>query len=97
MLDVEALRASLEVIRILEEFDISYLVGGSLASSFHGTPRSTNDVDLVVDLKTAHVPLLAAALEAQFYLDPNQIRAAVRRRSSFNIIFLETMFKIIST
>lgn len=94
MLDVGALRASLEVIRILEELDVPYLVGGSLASSFHGTPRSTNDVDLVADLKLAHVPLLAAALEAEFYLDRDRMLGAVRSRSSFNIIFLETMFKV---
>ena len=97
MLDVGALRASLEVIRVLEDLDVPYLVGGSLASSFHGTPRSTNDVDLVADLRLAHVPLLAAALEADFYLDRDRIRSAVRSRSSFNIIFLETMFKAASS
>ncbi len=94
MFDLEALRASLEVIRVLEELDVPYLVGGSLASSFHGTPRSTNDADLVADLRLANVPLLAAALETEFYLDRDQIRDAVRRRSSFNIIYLETMFKV---
>ena len=94
MFDLEALRASLKVIRALEELDVPYLVGGSLASSFHGTPRSTNDADLVADLRRAHVPLLAAALEAEFYLDRGRIRDAVRRRSSFNVIYLETMFKV---
>ncbi len=94
MFDLEALRASLEVIRALEELDVPYLVGGSLASSFHGTPRSTNDADLVADLKLAHVPLLAATLEADFYLDRDRIRDAVRGRSSFNVIYLETMFKV---
>ena len=94
MFDLEALQASLKVIRALEELDVPYLVGGSLASSFHGTPRSTNDADLVADLRRAHVPLLAAALEAEFYLDRGRIRDAVRRRSSFNVIYLETMFKV---
>ena len=94
MLDLEALRASLEVIRVLDDLDVPYLVGGSLASSFHGTPRSTNDADLVADLRLANVPLFAAALEAEFYLDPDRIRNAVRARSSFNVIYLETMFKV---
>ncbi len=94
MFDLEAIRASLDVIRTLEELDVPYLVGGSLASSFHGTPRSTNDADLVADLRLAHVPLLAAALEAEFYLDRVRIRDAVRRRSSFNLIYLATMFKV---
>ena len=94
MFDLEALRASLEVITVLEDLDIPYLVGGSLASSFHGTPRSTNDADLVADLRLATVPHFAAALEADFYLDRDRIRDAVRRRSSFNVIYLETMFKV---
>ncbi len=94
MFDLEALRASLEIIRTLEELDVPYLVAGSLASSLHGTPRSTNDADLVADLRLAHVPLLAAALEAEFYLDRDRIRDAVQRRSSFNVIYLETMFKV---
>jgi hypothetical protein len=36
--------------RIAQEFErcgIRYSVGGSLASSLHGIPRATNDVDMV--------------------------------------------------
>jgi len=94
MFDFAALGASLEVIHTLEKLDVPYMVGGSLASSFHGTPRSTNDADLIADLRLANVPLFAATLEAEFYLDRDRIRDAVRRRSSFNIICLETMFKV---
>ena len=88
------LEAALAVIRVLQDLRVDYLVGGSLASSLHGTPRSTNDVDLVVDLKLIHVPLLAARLEDAFYFDADRARQAVRRRSSFNVIYLRTMFKI---
>ena len=94
MFDLEALRASLEVIRTLEEIDVPYLLGGSLASSFHGIPRSTNDADLVAELRLAHVHPLAAALETELYLDRDRIRQAVRNRSSFNVIYLKTMFKV---
>jgi hypothetical protein len=33
----------------LEKLQISHLVGGSLASSVHGVPRATQDVDVVAD------------------------------------------------
>lgn len=89
-----ALEAALQAIQALEGLRVDYLVGGSLASSIHGTPRSTNDVDLVVDLKLAHVPLLVGALGDDFYIDADRARQAVRQKSSFNIIFLHTMFKI---
>ena len=45
----------LEVLKLvlaqLERMGLPYMVGGSLASSFYGRPRSTYDADLVVDLK----------------------------------------------
>ncbi len=94
MFQADAFEACLPVIRALEELGIDYLVGGSLASSFHGTPRSTDDVDLVADLKPAHALLLAAKLEGEYYLDLDRIRHAIRARSSFNVIYLRTMFKV---
>ncbi len=90
----EALEACLKVVQVLEQIGVDYLVGGSLASSAHGIPRSTNAADLVADLRLTHVPLLVAALEKTFYLDADRIRHAVRQKTSFNVIFLETMFKV---
>ncbi len=94
MAQPEAFEASLPLIEVLEELHVDYLVGGSLASSYHGTPRSTQDVDLVADLKPAHVPLLIGRLEDRYYMDRGRMLKAVRARTSFNVIFLRTMFKI---
>jgi hypothetical protein len=69
-------------------------VGGSLASSLHGIPRSTNDVDLVADLQARHVDPLIRALADRFYVPEDRVRDAVERRASFNVIHLETMFKV---
>lgn len=41
MFNTEAFEASLAVIRAFEKWKIDYLVGGSLASSYHGMPRAT--------------------------------------------------------
>ncbi|MFL5537537.1 MAG: hypothetical protein ACJ8J0_01010 [Longimicrobiaceae bacterium] len=90
----EELEIALQVTRVFEALDVPYLVGGSLASSYHGLPRSTQDADLVADLTSSHVPLLVSALRDSFYLDEAAIRDAVERRSTFNLIHLETMFKV---
>jgi len=90
----EILEITLYVTQTLERLGVPYLVGGSLASSLHGTPRATQDVDLVAELRLQHVPALVAALEETFYVDHEMIRDAIRRRSSFNVIHLETMFKV---
>jgi hypothetical protein len=90
----EALQIALQVIDILDELGISYHLGGSLASSLHGVPRQTRDVDLVVDLPLALVPTLVSRLEKDFYVDADRARSAVRRRSSFNIIHLASALKL---
>jgi hypothetical protein len=69
-------------------------VGGSLASSLHGIPRSTQDADVVADMKPIHIEPFVKALESEFYVDADMIREAVNKRSSFNVIHLETMFKV---
>lgn len=90
----EILEATLEVSRALEELGIPYLLGGSLASSLYGIPRTTQDADLVVDLKAQDIPRLVAALEARFYIDSERALDAVRRRASFNVIHLTTASKV---
>jgi hypothetical protein len=67
---------------------------GSFASNFHGVPRMTQDADLVVELGEAPAPLLVAALDRDFYVSEEAIRDAVRRRGMFNVIHLETGFKV---
>ena len=90
----DAIRVSLIVTRILEELGVPYLIGGSVASIIHGEPRLTNDIDLVADISEEQVPQLVAALETDFYVDDRAIRRAIRERRSFNILYLETMYKV---
>lgn len=85
---------TLKVVEILEAHQIRYFIGGSFASAIHGVVRMTADVDIVVDLKMEHVDPLVRALEDEFYVDADAIRDAVRRRQSFNLIHLATMFKV---
>jgi len=63
----EAFEVVLEVTRVLEELDVPYVVGGSLASSVHGIPRSTQDADLVADFRPHHVPSFLGKIEGLFY------------------------------
>jgi hypothetical protein len=90
----DALAVTLAVAGVLEELKVPYLLGGSLASSLHGIPRSTQDADLVADLQAEHVLPLVAALRPSFYVDEERVADAVRRRGSFNAIHLPTMTKV---
>jgi len=90
----EPLRITLLVARALEHLEVRYLVGGSLASSLHGIPRSTQDADLVADLQPRHAGPLVSLLKEDFYIDEERVRDAVLRRASFNTIHLKTMTKV---
>jgi hypothetical protein len=90
----EPVAVTLSVIEALDTLGVPYLIGGSLASAVHGVARATVDTDLVADLRPEHAEPLAQTLRDAFYVDAESIQDAIRRRSSFNVIHLETMFKV---
>lgn len=78
----------------LDLLEVPYMVGGSLASSTHGLPRLTNDIDLVAKIDAAIVDALVVELQPEFYVDAGQIRSALIRGRSVNVIHLKSGFKI---
>jgi hypothetical protein len=90
----EALKVVLEVTRPLDELGVPYVVGGSLASSLHGVPRTTQDADLVADLRPVHIQAFVDAISRSFYISPERVAQAVSRRSSFNLVHHGTGIKV---
>lgn len=90
----EALAVTARVAAALDDLGVSYVVVGSLASSLHGVPRSTQDADVVAALAEQHVDQLVAKLIGEFYVDGERVRGAVSSGRSFNVIHLQTMFKV---
>lgn len=82
----EPIRVLFQVADVLERLAIPYAVGGSLASSHHGEPRSTNDIDIVIALRVDQAAALAAALSPGFHVDEVSVREAIARRRSFNVV-----------
>jgi hypothetical protein len=78
----------------LESCGVRYVVGGSLASSVSGEPRSTLDVDIVVEMSEADVHRVVAALAPEFEVDDRAIMRAVRSRSSVNVFHRSTAIKV---
>ncbi len=82
---------------VLTEFDrleIAYYIGGSVASSLYGEPRSTLDVDIGADLTGAVLSELASHLVNDFYVSEPAMRDAVQRGRCFNLIHLATSLKV---
>lgn len=90
----EPIQITRQIAIVFEELNIPYYVVGSLASSLYGIPRATADADMTADIQQHHVHTLVQTLQKDFYIDEERIKKAVKQRSSFNIIHLDTMFKI---
>ncbi|OBQ04070.1 hypothetical protein [Anabaena sp. AL09] len=59
-----------ELHQILESINIDYHVNRGVASSIHGEPRSTRDLDLVIEINQNQIDLLVKTLEASEYYCP---------------------------
>ena len=90
----ESLRVALQVVDALDQLGIRYHLGGSYASSIHGIPRQTQDIDFVVDLRLSQAGQLATKLEGDFYVDEQRARQAIERRSSFNLVHVGSGIKV---
>ena len=78
----------------LDVLGIAWVVGGSIASSVHGEPRSTQDVDMVVALVERHVKPLVKAMRSIYYVDADAMRVAVTTGGSFNAVHFASAIKI---
>ena len=85
----EKLRAALDAA------GIPYFVTGSFASSAHGIPRSTNDIDIVIAPSPQQLDsLLKQFPETDFATNRDDAFDALRQRSLFNVVDYATMWKI---
>ena len=91
---LEPFQVALSVADALERCGVPYVVGGSLASSVSGEPRSTLDIDLVVAMTEADVEPFLATLGGSFHADDHALRGAVRQQSSVNLFHRATSTKV---
>lgn len=81
------------MVRRLDDAGIPHMLAGSLAGSFHGEPRSTQDIDLVIDPDTATLERFAASWpRPRYYV--GDADTALANRSQFNVIDTATGWKV---
>ena len=83
-----------KVARTFDEHQIAFCLGGSWASTLHGDPRQTLDVDLIVEMGPEQIEPLARALEPRFYVSRDAMQEAVASARAFNIIDPESGLKV---
>ena len=82
------------VTEILEKLKIKYAIGGSMASSLYGTVRFTEDADITIEPFGASAEKLLQAFGRDYYISAEAMYNALKNHNSFNIIHIESAFKI---
>jgi hypothetical protein len=82
------------LVSALDRANVAHMIAGSFASTHHGVPRATQDIDVVVDPTPAALDVLLAELSPlEYYVDADTARDALATRGQFNIIDLATGWK----
>jgi hypothetical protein len=83
------------IVATLDQVGVPFMLTGSFASSLHGVTRATQDIDLVIAPSEDQLRALVANLPRDaYYVDLEAALDALRRRSQFNVIDLETGWKV---
>jgi hypothetical protein len=83
-----------DCLRRLNGVDLAYMLTGSMASNFWGIPRTTHDLDFVIQLPPSAVPKMMAAFSGDFFLDEPAVRAAYQPPHQFNAIDRRSTLKV---
>jgi hypothetical protein len=83
------------ITKALDQAGVAYMLSGSIASAYYGTPRSTRDIDIVIAATALQLRTFIERLPAaEYYADLDAALSALQRESMFNIIDLLTGWKI---
>lgn len=82
------------VTEALDGSQVPYMLVGSFASSLHGEPRTTHDLDIVIDPDASSLEDLLRRFPERFYVDVDVAREALLRRAMFNVIDPDTGWKV---
>lgn len=91
---MEAADVMVEVVDALDRRQISYLLVGSFSSNFYGIPRSTKDVDLVVELGQHSIREVTTELGPRYSLDRQVGFESVTGTTQYVIDVVGTRFQV---
>lgn len=82
------------VVEVLDRVGAAYAITGSVASSIHGEPHTSQDVDFVVRMTSEQARRIAVELPQRFYRSDQALVAAARQASFCNLIDAQTGLKV---
>ena len=83
-----------DCLRRLSGAGLKYMLVGSMAGNYWGIPRSTHDIDFVIQYQEADVKRIVALFEKDFFIQEISVRSALRPPHQFNAIDERSAFKV---
>jgi hypothetical protein len=83
-----------DCLRRLNGIGVTYYLTGSMASNYWGIPRSTHDLDFVIQLPSSAIPKILSAFSPDYHLDEAAVRAAWQLPHQFNAIDTRSALKV---
>jgi hypothetical protein len=75
-----------KLIKVLGDCSIPYMISGSFSSSYHGQPRATKDLDIVIAPAEEQLLEFVESLGEGYYVSLEAVRDAFANNSMFNVI-----------
>jgi hypothetical protein len=83
-----------DCLRRLNRTGVTYYLTGSMASNYWGIPRTTHDLDFVVQLPASAVPRIVQEFSGDFYIEESAVHAAYQPPHQFNAIDTRSALKV---
>jgi hypothetical protein len=83
-----------DCLRRLNRAEITYYLTGSMASNYWGIPRTTHDLDFVIQLPLSAVPKIVSAFSPDYDIQEASVRAAYQPPHQFNAIDTRSALKV---
>lgn len=83
-----------DCLRRLNRSRVVYYLTGSMASNYWGIPRTTHDLDFVVQLSDPAGTTIIQEFSGDFYIDEEAVRAAQQPPYQFNAIDTRSALKV---
>lgn len=78
----------------LEKLGIAYMLTGSMALVYYAMPRTTVDIDIVIEFSIGDADRFIKEFEPDYYIPHGRIRDAIYRHKMFNILHQKTIIKV---
>lgn len=78
----------------LSDSGIEYMLVGSMAGNYWGIPRSTHDIDFVIEYEEVNVDEIVKLFDGDFFIQKSSVQSALKPPYQFNALDNRSALKV---